>query len=59
MAFEEGIQELTCPACGTLHKARWARQPVRELATVECCACGSDMFRGKSLRDYYDVQRTA
>lgn len=56
MAFEERTEEKTCSACGTLHRLRWARLPVRELTTVKCCACGHVMFRGKSVRDYYEVQ---
>ena len=52
MAFEEGIEELACQACGAKHHARWSRMPVRERVRLDCKACGGILYEGKTVRDY-------
>lgn len=56
MAFEEGTQELTCAACGAVHKARWSRMPVRERARVPCEKCRGTLYEGNTVRDYFEVR---
>ena len=56
MAFEEGTEQMTCPSCDALHQVRWSRMPVRDLMSVECAACGAVMYRGKTVRDYFEVR---
>lgn len=52
MAFEEGTEELTCPACGAKHTAQWSRMPVRERTVLKCKACGGILYEGKRHRLY-------
>ena len=56
MAFQEGTETLTCPHCGTHHKASWHRLPVRDEQLVRCKACRKPMLHGKSVKDYFDVE---
>lgn len=55
MAFEEGSEMLTCPACGAMYMARWSRMPVRDYQKIDCKPCGGVLVQGKSVRDYFAV----
>lgn len=55
MAFEEGSDAMTCPSCGSRHRAKWYRLPLREPFMVQCQRCPSVMRRGKSWKDYEEV----
>lgn len=52
MAFEEGQEELACPACGAKHTAQWSRMPVRERVVLKCKGCGGILYEGRSHRAY-------
>ena len=56
MAFETGTETLICPDCNAEHKAKWYRLPVRDEATADCAVCGTNMVRGRRLRDYIGIE---
>ena len=58
MAFEEGSDTLICNHCGARHKACWYRLPVREEQSVRCKVCRNALTKGKSIRDYFNVELT-
>ena len=55
MAFEEGIDEMTCSKCGQRHKVKWSRMPVKDRSTVRCQKCSTVMYDRESVRDYYQA----
>lgn len=56
MAFEDGVETLTCPHCAARHKANWDRLPVREEYSLACKACRQPLLEGKGVRDYFNVE---
>jgi hypothetical protein len=56
MAFEEGADRLTCPACGAEHIARWSRTPVREWQLIRCKSCPGILLQMKTVHDYFDLE---
>lgn len=52
MAFENRVERMNCPRCGTVHDVPWDRMPVREPQMVRCNECLAVMFSGRSTKDY-------
>lgn len=59
MAFEQGTERLTCPACAVQHNAKWSRMPVRDRTVIKCQACGDTLYEGNTVRDYDEVKLIA
>ena len=55
MAFESGVDELTCAHCGAGHKVRWERLPVREEQSLHCLSCRQPLLSGKGVKEYFDL----
>lgn len=59
MAFQSGIDTLTCPHCGARHKATWERLPVREEHSLRCLSCRQPLLAGKGIKDYFSLELAA
>jgi predicted Zn finger-like uncharacterized protein len=55
MAFENGVEEIACPACGARHRVDWYRLPVREKSNAKCGACREPLLPGSRTRAYENI----
>ena len=54
MAFQTGETELTCNACGAVHRVPWDRIPFREKYQLRCQLCRATLASAKGVHDYVE-----